>query len=56
MEETNTTASTNLVRNVVDSIKESGGLLEGLLAYFTNLEPIHYVTFTITLLILMSSI
>ena len=30
MEETNTTASTNLVRNVVDSIKESGGLLEGL--------------------------
>ena len=53
MEETNTTASTNLVRNVVDSIKESGGLLEGLLAYFTTLESIHYITFTINLLILI---
>ena len=35
MEETNTTASTNIVRNVVDSIKNSDSLLEGLLAYFT---------------------
>ena len=52
MEETNTTASTNIVRNVVDSIKDSDSLLEGLLGYFTTLEPIHYVTFTINLLIL----
>ena len=44
MEETNTTASTNIVRNVVDSIKDSDSLLEGLLAYFTNLDSIHYLS------------
>ena len=53
MSETATTASSNIVRNVVDSIKDSDSLLQGLLAYFTNLEPIHYITFTINLLILI---
>ena len=50
MSETTTTTSSNIVRNVVDSIKDSDSLLQGLLAYFTNLEPIHYITFTINLL------
>ena len=53
MSETTTTTSSNIVRNVVDSIKDSDSLLQGLLAYFTNLEPIHYITFTINLLILI---
>ena len=51
MNETNSITSTNTVGNVVDSIKDSG--LEGLLTYFTTLEPIHYVTFVINLLILI---
>jgi small-conductance mechanosensitive channel len=51
MNETNSITSTNTVGNVVDSIKDSG--LEGLLTYFTTLEPIHYITFIINLLILI---
>ena len=53
MNETNTVTSTNTVGNIVDSIKDSGSLFEGLLTYFTNLEAIHYITFTINLLILI---
>ena len=51
MNETNSITSTNTVGNVVDSIKDSG--LEGLLTYFPPLEPIHYITFIINLLILI---
>ena len=51
MNETNTVTPANTGGNVVDSIKDSG--FEGLLSYFTDLEPIHYITFTINLLILI---
>ena len=51
MNETNTVTPANTGGNVVDSIKDSG--FEGLLTYFTDLEPIHYITFTINLLILI---
>ena len=50
MNETNSLTSTNAV-GIVDSIKDSDSLLEGLLTYFTNLEPIDHITFTINLLI-----
>ena len=39
MNETNTVTPANTGGNVVDSIKDSG--FEGLLTYFTDLEPIH---------------
>jgi len=48
---TNSITSTNAVGNVVDSFRDLG--FGGLLTYFTNLEPIHYITFTINLLILI---
>ena len=51
MNKTNNITSTNAVGNVVDSFRDLG--FEGLLTYFTNLEPIHYITFTINLLILI---
>jgi len=51
MDKTNSITSTNAVGNVVDSFRDLG--FEGLLTYFTNLEPIHYITFTINLLILI---
>ena len=47
MNETNSVTSTNVVGNIVDSIKDSDSLFEGLLTYFTNLEPIDHITFTI---------
>ena len=53
MNETNSVTSTNAVGNIVDSIKDSDSLFEGLLTYFTNLEPIDHITFTINLLILI---
>jgi small-conductance mechanosensitive channel len=53
MNETNSLTSTNAVGNIVDSIKDSDSLFEGLLTYFTNLEPIDHITFTINLLILI---
>ena len=53
MNETISLTSTNAVGNIVDSIKDSDSLLEGLLTYFTNLEPIDHITFTINLLILI---
>ena len=53
MNETNSVTSTNAVGNIVDSIKGSDSLFEGLLTYFTNLEPIDHITFTINLLILI---
>ena len=51
MNKTNSITSTNAVGNVVDSFRDLG--FEGLLTYFTNLEPIHYITFIINLLILI---
>ena len=51
MNETNSITSTNVVGNVVDSIKDSDSLLEGLLTYFTTLDSVHYITFVINLLI-----
>ena len=51
MNETNSITSTNIVGNVVDSIKDSDSLLEGLLTYFTTLDSVHYITFVINLLI-----
>ncbi|MBV58299.1 MAG: hypothetical protein CMO58_01555, partial [Verrucomicrobiales bacterium] len=51
MNETNRITSTNVVGNVVDSIKDSDSLLEGLLTYFTTLDSVHYITFVINLLI-----
>ena len=51
MNETNSINSTNVVGNVVDSIKDSDSLLEGLLTYFTTLDSVHYITFVINLLI-----
>jgi len=53
MNETNSVTSTNAVGNIVDSIKDSDSLFEGLLTYLTNLEPIDHITFTINLLILI---
>jgi small-conductance mechanosensitive channel len=53
MNETNSVTSTNAVENIVDSIKESDSLFEGLLTYFTNLEAIDHITFTLNLLILI---
>jgi len=53
MNETNSVTSTNAVGNIVDSIKGSDSLFEGLLTYFANLEPIDHITFTINLLILI---
>ena len=49
MNETNSITSTNVVGNVVDSIKDSG--ISGLLDYFTTLDSVHYITFVINLLI-----
>ena len=51
MNETNSITSPNAVGNVVDSFRDLG--FEWLLTYFTNLEPIHYITFIINLLILI---
>ncbi len=51
MNKTNSIISTNAVSNVADSFKDLG--LEWLLDYFTILEPIDYITFTINLLILI---
>ena len=51
MNETNSITRTNVVGNVVDSIKDSDSLLEGLLTYFTTLDSVHYITFVINLLI-----
>ena len=53
MNETNSVTSTNAVGNIVDSIKGSDSIFEGLLTYFSNLEPIDHITFTINLLILI---
>ncbi len=53
MNETNSVTSTNAVGNIVDSIKGSDSLFEGLLTYFTNLEAIDHITFSINLLILI---
>ncbi len=49
MNQTNSITPTNVVGNVVDSIKDSG--ISGLLDYFTTLNSVHYVTFIINLLI-----
>ena len=49
MNETNSITSTNVVGNVVDSIKDSG--ISGLLDYFTTLDSVNYITFVINLLI-----
>jgi hypothetical protein len=51
MNKTNSITSTNAVSNVADSFKDLG--LEWLLDYFTILESIDYITFTINLLILI---
>ena len=40
MNETNSVTSTNTVGSIVEQIKHSDSLLEGLLTYFTNLNII----------------